>query len=554
MRVRFLLGPAGSGKTFRCLAEIRAELLRAPDGPPLILVAPKQATFQLERQLLADAARPGYARLQIFSFERLARFALESLRVAPPSSLSEEGRVMVLRALLLKRAGELKRFGQSARRPGFAQQLSALLGELQSHGWSAAKLTALSRRQDLPPALQGKLHDLGLLAQAYGDWLAEHELQDANRLLDSATEALRSEVRGQKPEVRPPTSDLRLLASALWLDGFAEMTPQELDLLAAVLPFCERATLAFCLDSADVQENSWLSIWSLVGKSFQQCRLRVENLPGCAVTVETLARSVAMNRFTACPELGRLERDWTQPACLTQHATRNTPAESPIANRQSPLRLVTCPNPDAEATLAAREILKFVRGGGRFREAAVLVRTLDGYQKPLERAFRRYDLPFFLDRRQGVAHHPLAELTRSALRTVTFDWQHEDWFAALKAGFAAVAETDLDRLENEALARGWRGGKWRQPLSLAGDDSMADFVERLRQRLVRRLISWPRNWSRGAIARTARNWPKPCASFGRRLKLKNGSRHGRRTQFRVSVPRSGFGACDGVGADEHVAR
>ena len=60
MQARFLLGPAGSGKTFRCLAEIRAELLRAPEGPPLILVAPKQATFQLERQLLADPALPGF--------------------------------------------------------------------------------------------------------------------------------------------------------------------------------------------------------------------------------------------------------------------------------------------------------------------------------------------------------------------------------------------------------------------------------------------------------------------------------------------------------------
>jgi ATP-dependent helicase/nuclease subunit B len=58
VQARFLIGPAGSGKTFRCLAEIRAALARSPDGPPLVLLAPKQATFQLERQLLAgpDAA------------------------------------------------------------------------------------------------------------------------------------------------------------------------------------------------------------------------------------------------------------------------------------------------------------------------------------------------------------------------------------------------------------------------------------------------------------------------------------------------------------------
>jgi DNA repair photolyase len=40
VQARFLLGPAGSGKTFRCLAEIRAELTASADGPPLVLIAP----------------------------------------------------------------------------------------------------------------------------------------------------------------------------------------------------------------------------------------------------------------------------------------------------------------------------------------------------------------------------------------------------------------------------------------------------------------------------------------------------------------------------------
>ena len=130
--------------------------------------------------------------------------------------------------------------------------------------------------------------------------------------------------------------------------------------------------------------------------------------------------------------------------------------------------MVACANPEAEAVFAAREILKFVRAGARFRDCAVLVRNLDDYHKPLARRFRRYGVPFFLDRRESVAHHPLAELTRSALRTVAFDWPHDDWFAALKAGFSGVEETEIDRLENAALEFGWRGKKWREPLP-AGD-------------------------------------------------------------------------------------
>src|SRR5207244_8869078 len=129
----------------------------------------------------------------------------------------------------------------------------------------------------------------------------------------------------------------------------------------------------------------------------------------------------------------------------------------------APIRVVTCATPEAEAVLAAREILQFVRGGGRFREAAVLVRRLDGYDHVLRRVFLRYGIPFFLDRRESVAHHPLAELTRYALRLAVYGWQHDDWFGALKTGLVTADETAVDRLENEALARGWQGNVWFQP-------------------------------------------------------------------------------------------
>ena len=135
----------------------------------------------------------------------------------------------------------MKLFRGSARRPGFAQELSALLAELQQHQFTPAKLRSLASRENLRRELRDKLHDLALLSEKYADWLREHDLQDANCLLDFATSALRE-------NFRIPRSAFRF--AGLWLDGFAEMTPQELDLLAAIMPFCDSATLAFCLESA----------------------------------------------------------------------------------------------------------------------------------------------------------------------------------------------------------------------------------------------------------------------------------------------------------------
>jgi ATP-dependent helicase/nuclease subunit B len=456
VQTRFLLGPAGCGKTYRCLAEIRAALRQNADGPPLILLAPKQATFQLERRLLAENSLNGFARLHIFSFERLARFIFEKLNVTPPEPLNDEGRVMVLRALLMRYEGKLKLFRQSARRPGFAQQLGQLLRELQQHQFTPAKLRALAQRPNLNRELQDKLNDLALLHEAYANWLAEHKLQDGNCLPDAAADALRSQSQ---------IHDSRFPIHSLWLDGFAEMTPQELDLLAAVVPHCDHATLSFCLESEPRPETSWLSIWSAVGKTFQQCRQRLENLPDCKIEIELLKREPEKSRFVENPALRHLEQNWSQPI-------QNSKLEI-----QNSVSVVACTSPETEATFAAREILQFVRGGGRFRDCAVLVRDLENHHQPLARVFHRYEIPFFLDRRESVAHHPLAELTRSALRTIAFDWPHDDWFAALKAGFLPVDETEIDALENAALEFGWRGKKWREPLA---DEPL----EQLRQKIL----------------------------------------------------------------------
>lgn len=250
--------------------------------------------------------------------------------------------------------------------------------------------------------LRDKLHDLHHLLRAYHEWLEQSQTQDADQLLDLATARV---------------GDFAFRISGLWLDGFAEMTPQEMDLLCAVLPFCRNSTLAFCLDPQASDSKSWLSLWSTVRRTYGDCIQRIKALPNCEVSTEELARDPAHSRFRGNPTLAELEANWTAPAARAGHF-------------QSPaLRLAVCAHPEAEATHAAREILRHVRADGRFRDCAVILRTLDHHHTALRRVFTRYGIPFFLDRREPVAHHPLAELTRFALRTLAYGWQPNDLLA-----------------------------------------------------------------------------------------------------------------------------
>ena len=462
VQISFLLGPAGTGKTFRCLKEIRDELRSRPEGPPLVFLAPKQSTYQLERQLLEDAELSGYSRLQILSFERLARFIFSEFRQPLPQFLSEQVRVMVLRALLSEWADQLTIFRNAARRAGFAEELSKQIREFQNHGFSPAGIRKLAAQLDRGRRAPEKLSDLALIYAKYQGWLKAQSLEDGDALLTGAADLL--------------TAEAPLRLGGVWFDGFAQLTPQELRLLTGLLRFTPHATLAFCADGNEAPRTS-ASPWFLVSQTLSRCRAALEQSYGRGVMqTQLLPRESTKSRFAKSAALAHLERFWSAPEPRDESADE--------------IQMVQAANAEGEAVFAAREIVKLVRSGARYRDAALLLRSFEGdYLHVLQRVFRRYEIPAFLDHRESVAHHALAELTRGALRTLAYGWKHQDWFATLKCGLFRARPEELDVLENEALARGWDASAWRNGFSIPGDGHLETALNRARLRLIEPLLA-----------------------------------------------------------------
>lgn len=444
--------------------EIRRELVRSPEGLPLLFIVPKQFTFQIERQLLADVSLSGYTRLYILSFERLAQYLIRQCPSFSAEILNEGGRVMALRALLSRHYQELKSFHTSARRAGFAVQLSELLKELQAYGMSHQKVELAIERSDIDARLREKLSDIMLIWKSYLEWLRNNGLRDESSLLEVAREAINE------------NNNIRF--GGVWLDGFAKLSYQEITLLGEVIKRSDSATLAFCVDSDSISKKSLFARGYMVGNTYLRCREYLEAI-GCRTWVEILTGEV--RRFQA-QDIDLLSKSWGDFGGQTYAI------QLPQNDREwlaaGGIRIVVCANPIAEAVLAARTIRKYVRGGGRYKEVAVLTRRLDNYAELLRRIFLNYQIPFFLDRRESVSHHPLAELIRYAIRIALYNWRINDLFGALKTGFASATDAEIDWLENEALANGWEGNAWQMPLSFAEDNQSAEILERLRQKLI----------------------------------------------------------------------
>ena len=109
---------------------------------------------------------------------------------------------------------------------------------------------------------------------------------------------------------------------------------------------------------------------------------------------------------------------------------------------------------------AAREVRYLISRGYRLRDIALLVRRLEDYVDLLQSILAEHQIPFFVDHRRTMAHHPLLVMIRSVLRIALKDWGHDAVMQLIKSGLAGISLADADCLENYVLEHRLRGAVW----------------------------------------------------------------------------------------------
>lgn len=444
MTLRFIVGRAGSGKTYTCLEGIRQVLLAAPEGAPVIFLVPEQATFQMEYALATTPGLGGLMRAQVLSFRRLAHRVLLETGGAARVPIGDLGKRMVLRELLARHQDSLRVFGRSAGRPGFADTLAGAVSEMKMYRVAPTDLAmAGSLLAGGQGQLRDKLADMELLYRALEEYLAGR-YTDPDDYLNLLADRL-----DRSPTVR---------GAEVWVDGFTGFTPQEFNVLKKILHTAERVHVTLCQDPRRfgeelAEEELFYPIW----ETYQEI-IRLAGEVGVmpepplllgAATGPTGPADEVPHRFRECLAIAHLE----------QHFFAYPAPE--FAGAGTGLKLAAGANRRAEVEAAAREIIRLCRDRGlRWRDTAVVLRDLESYHELITTVFNDYGIPFFIDRKRPVLHHPLIELVRSALEAAQRDLAYDPMFRFLKTDLAPVSREEADRLENYVLAHGIRGSKW----------------------------------------------------------------------------------------------
>ncbi|MBC7082680.1 MAG: exodeoxyribonuclease V subunit gamma [Firmicutes bacterium] len=467
MSIRFIMGRAGTGKTTLCLNEVRSALREDPCGPPIILLVPEQATFQVEHALVNTPDLPGFMRAQVLSFKRLAGRLLQELGGGARRDIGELGKLMVLRSLVLQKSSELSIFVKGSEKYGFAECLAETLRELAMYRVGPedleAKVADLEQAGFGKTALALKLRDLALIARAYREYLGDKFQDPDDHLSLAATKIAHSTLTK---------------GALIWVDGFRGFTPQEYSVLEALFSAASRVSVALCLDpNALGRPLRDTDLFRPTRETYDNLtalarRLGVEIEPPVILPAADARVPGSAGRVSGGTTSTRVAGGAARVPGGAGTGTRSAPLHhlerefgsrrpSPFDGEPDGVRLVAAANPRAEVEAAAREILRLAREEGmRFRDIGVIVADLETYHDLIQPIFKDHRIPFFIDRRRPVGHHPLIELVRSALDVVCEDWAYDPVFRYLKTDLVPISRREVDLLENFVLARGIRGRRW----------------------------------------------------------------------------------------------
>ncbi|MCA1320153.1 helicase-exonuclease AddAB subunit AddB [Bacillus tianshenii] len=445
MSIRFLIGRTGSGKTKWCSDQILQQLKENPKGSPIVYLVPEQMTFQSEYRMVQSPDIKGMIRAQVFSFTRLAWRILQEVGGISRFHIDQTGIHMLLRKVVEEHKKDFQVFGRSAEQFGFIEQMESMVTEFKRYCVTPEQLqeeivrikddTTISEHEKM---LAKKLTDI-LVVYRQLEQTLEGKYVDGEDYLQLLAEKI------------PHSSYIK--HADIFIDGFHSFTPQEVEVLKQLMVHANSITIALTLDKPYDEEAPYdLHLFRSTGTTYQKLRsIALEE--GCKVDSPILMEDA--HRFMHSDSLRHLE----------QYFDVRPTVAYPGKGEVSILQAV---NRRAEIEGIAREITSLVRDkGNRYKDIAVIVRNAESYVDLINTVFKDYEIPFFIDQKRTMLHHPLVELLRSSIEVVTRNWRYESVFRCVKTDFFYSVDQDIeemrektDKLENYCLSYGIQGKRW----------------------------------------------------------------------------------------------
>lgn len=427
MELNTYIGRAGTGKSASMLNYIKNEMKHDPLGDPIVLIAPTQSTFQLEQAFVNDSELNGSLRTEVLHFERLSHRIFQEVGGYTEQKLSKAAMQMMIYHIVQQYDSELKLYRSQSKYYGFSEKLAEQIQDFKKYSVTPDHLDQFITEHQLQTRTQHKLEDITLIYKELESRMSGEFITTEDSLERFIDQMSKSEW---------------LKRAEIFIDGFYNFSTLEYRIIEALVQHSKSVTVLLTTDGNQ-------DPFSLFRK------------PSEVLThLEDIANqlNIHLNK-TLFQQKFRFENDDLKHLESDFDALQMTPQ-----SHSNHVEILESSNMREEVNELARRIIRDVRDHHlRFQDIAILYRD-ESYAYLFESIFSLYDIPFNIDTKKSMSHHPIMEMIRSLIEVIQSNWNINAMLRLFKTNVLTSQFKNssylIDLLENFALERGVYGKRW----------------------------------------------------------------------------------------------
>ena len=427
MELNAYIGRAGTGKSTAMVNEIKDKMKTDPLGDPIILIAPTQSTFQFEQAFVNDSTLNGSLRTEVLHFERLSHRVFQEVGGFTEQRLSKAATEMMIYHLVQQYQSDMKLYKSQAKYFGFSEKLAEQIQDFKKYSVLPEHIDEFLNTHDIQTRTKHKLEDISLIykqfeSRTHGNFITvEDSLRKFIEQMDKSEWLKRSEI---------------------YIDGFHNFSTLEYEMIQALVRNAKKVTVLLTTDGNQ--------------DAFSLFRKPSEVLNHLEEIAQDLHIQLQKRLFN---EVYRFNHNDLKALESQFDALQLTPQQN-----QGHIDILESSSMREEINEIARQILKDTRDNQlRFQDIAILYRDVS-YADLFESILPLYQIPFNIDTKRSMTHHPIMEMIRSLIEVIQTNWHINAMMRLLKTDVLTNQYKNsthlIDLLENFAIERGIYGKRW----------------------------------------------------------------------------------------------
>ncbi len=418
-KVSFVVGTANFDVSGRVRAELLSLVEKCADSERrIVYIVPEQFEYETEITIYRLLEKRGLLTksrmIRTTTFSALSREILEQSGENRPIA-DDIVKNIVMRKTINECENLLEALGGICKKPGFTQKILGTIDSFKSVGLDFRSLESSLEEIKQSGAFSSKmlllkkLTDVSMLYTAYSARLSQSNYLDAPDIASLAADKL----------VRSGILD----NAYVFVDCFNDFTAGQLSFLSRLITAANSTMFAF---TADIDSKN--DVFSAANSNITAIRGFAEK-DGIETVVITDDIPSRISEGTPLCELS--DKVFTGKA-----------SDVPEGDA---IELISASNVYEELDFVCSKIIALADEKKlRYRDVAVLCTDLGTYERYAESAFKKYNIPIFLDYREPILHQPLVNAVNAALKALD-DFSAETVLSCIKTGFFSKFDPEKNK-------------------------------------------------------------------------------------------------------------